>query len=92
MKRPARTRTVRPIRQCRDVIGLLTEFLEGALSAGDVRRMETHLAGCPACLEFLETLKSTRAAVGTLGARDVPEECRRALRAFLKKKLKPRRR
>jgi len=76
---------VKTIRSCRDAVDLLTEYLEGGLLPDDARRLKAHLADCSACAEFLETLRKTRAAVGTLKARAVPEKCRRELRAFLKK-------
>jgi anti-sigma factor (TIGR02949 family) len=91
MKPPTRYRPARSIRRCRDVIELLSEYMEGGLPPADVRRIEAHFAGCPPCVEFLETLRKTRTAVRSLAARDVPEECRRSLRVFLKKNLKPRR-
>ena len=95
MKRTAARRptkpAARPIRHCRDVIGLLSEYIEGGLSPDDTRRVDAHFADCPPCVEFLATLKMTRTAVASLSERDVPPECRRALRSFLKKSLKPRR-
>jgi anti-sigma factor (TIGR02949 family) len=92
MSRRPGTPANRTIRQCRDVVELLTEYVEGGLAAEDARRLETHLADCSACVEYLDTLKKTRDAVGTLRSRDVPEECRRELRSFLKKALKGARR
>ena len=81
-------RYARRIRTCRDVIGLLTEYMEDGLSAAESHRLEAHLALCPPCAEFLASLKTTRAATRSLTIRDVPEDCRAALRAFLKKTLK----
>ena len=73
---------------CRDVIGLLGEYMEGALAAALVIRLEEHLANCPACEDFLQSLRSTRAAVRNLRSDDVPEECRVRLRAFLDREQK----
>ena len=71
------------MKECREVIDLLTEYLDGALAADDARALEAHLANCSACTGFLESLKSVRVGVGTLRADAVPEECRRALRDVL---------
>jgi anti-sigma factor RsiW len=79
------------IRHCREAIGLLTEYMEGDLTPGRVRQLEAHLAGCSACAGFLDSLRKTRDAARTLGAREVPEECRRALRTLLKDRLGPKR-
>ena len=75
------------IRHCRDAIGLLTEFMEGDLTPGRIREPEAHLAACPACAGFLDSLRKTRDAARSLGAREVPEECRRALRSLVKDRL-----
>jgi anti-sigma factor RsiW len=88
MRTPKRkTPTRRAIRHCRDAIGLLTEYMEGGLPPDQIRRLETHLAGCSACAGFLDSLKKTRDAARSLGAREVPEECRRALSSLLKDRL-----
>jgi anti-sigma factor RsiW len=68
---------------CKDVIDLLTEFMEGGLPPGEVRSIEDHLALCPACKEFLETLRKTSAAARNLRVDEVPEECHRELLALV---------
>jgi anti-sigma factor RsiW len=73
---------------CRDVIGLLTEYMEGGLAPAVARRLETHLGNCSACEGFLETLRATRAAVRGLHPDDIPEDCHTRLRAFLDRELK----
>ena len=83
---PGRTRAMK---ECREVVDLLTEYLEGDLSTDDARRLEAHLASCDACAGFLQSLKIVRAAAGTPRAAAVPEDCRRALRSFLKARLAP---
>ena len=71
------------IRDCRDVVALLTEYLEGGLAPGDVSTLEAHLARCSACGGYLESLRKTRDAMRALATREVPEDCRRELRALL---------
>lgn len=90
--RGGRAATSRTMRECREVVDLLTEYLEGGLSPGEMRRLEAHLEGCDACSELLRSLRTVRAAARTPAADAVPDECRRALRAFLKAGLekKPR--
>jgi len=83
--------TLKTIRHCRDAIGLLTEYMEGGLTPDRIRQLEAHLAGCSACAGFLDSLRKTRDAARSLGAREVPEECRRALRSLLKDDLGPKR-
>jgi len=76
------------MKTCKDVIDLLTELMEGGLPPGEVHVLEQHLALCPACKEFLETLKKTSAAAGNLRVDEVPEECHRELLALLDAELR----
>jgi anti-sigma factor RsiW len=46
---------------CREAVSLMTDYLDGALSTRDARRLERHLADCPNCTEYLKQL---RIAVG----------------------------
>ena len=56
---------------CRDVVELMTDYLEGALSARDRARFEAHLADCPHCVEYLAQIKATIAAAGRVEADDL---------------------
>ena len=80
------------MKECREVIDLLTEYLEGGLAADEARRLEAHLANCDACTGFLASLRTVRAGAGTLRAEAVPVQCSRALRSFLADARKGRRR
>ena len=83
-----RSSRVRTMKQCREVIDLLTEYLEGGLSGDESARLEAHLALCDGCAGFLQSLKTVRAAARTPKSETVPEDCRRALRSFLKARIK----
>jgi hypothetical protein len=80
----------RTMRECREVIDLLTEYLEGGLGREEARRLEAHLGSCDGCSEFLKSLRTVRAAARTPAADAVPDDCRRALRSFLKAGLRRR--
>jgi anti-sigma factor RsiW len=44
---------------CKELVELVTDYLEGAL-APDVRtRMEKHLSGCEGCTHYLEQMRET---------------------------------
>jgi hypothetical protein len=64
---------------CREVLGLVTDYLEEALSARRRRRFESHLAGCAGCLGYLEQVRATIKALGHLGTDGVPERVLREL-------------
>ena len=44
---------------CREVVELVTAFLDGALDEHDRARMEAHLELCPPCLEYVEQIRVT---------------------------------
>jgi len=73
---------------CREIIALLSEYIDGSLPAERARALEDHLAICPPCIDFLESLRKTRGAAGTLREEAIPAECRRRLRDFLARNLK----
>jgi anti-sigma factor (TIGR02949 family) len=45
---------------CREVVEIVTEYLDGALSEEDRARMEAHLAACPPCVTYVEQIRTTR--------------------------------
>jgi anti-sigma factor RsiW len=68
---------------CPRIIALLSDYLDGRLSA-DVRRdLEQHLGGCGECAAFVETFRSTVSLLQSLTDDDLPEELRVRLKAFL---------
>lgn len=56
---------------CQQAVELVTDYLEGALSARQRRRFEAHLAGCPHCTEYLAQMRATIALTGTLAPDDL---------------------
>jgi anti-sigma factor RsiW len=59
--------------KCREMVELMTEYLEGALSARDRERFEEHIAGCDGCRAYLEQMRATRNAIGKLAEESIPE-------------------
>ena len=57
---------------CREVVELLSDYLEGELPAAERARVEAHLATCPECLAYLAQLRTTIGALGRLREDDVP--------------------
>ena len=49
---------------CREVVELVTSYLEGALSRRDRRRFEAHIAACDGCTTYLEQMRMTIDALG----------------------------
>lgn len=67
--------------QCRDLVELVTDHLEGALGAGDRRRFEAHLAACEDCTTYVAQLRATVDAVGRLPRAELSPAVRARLRA-----------
>jgi anti-sigma factor RsiW len=68
---------------CREVIDLLTDYVEDALPAEERRRVEAHLANCDGCTTYLEQVRETIRLTGMLTEEQVPDgEKRRLLAAF----------
>jgi anti-sigma factor RsiW len=51
---------------CREVLELITGYLEGALPADVHRAVEAHLSGCDGCTTVLEEFRQTIAMTGRL--------------------------
>jgi anti-sigma factor RsiW len=64
---------------CQQVVELVTDYLEGSLSAADHRRFEAHLADCPHCTEYLAQIRETIRLAG----RVEPEDLTPAMRTDL---------
>ena len=69
------SRTVEPI-SCQEVVELVTDYLDGAMSPADVARFDHHLSLCEGCVFYVDQIRMTIAAVRRIGEEDVPPEVR----------------
>ena len=69
----------RPTIRCREMVELVTNYLEGALPAADQARFEAHLGVCPHCSRYLEQFRQTIRATGRLREDDIAPEAKEAL-------------
>jgi anti-sigma factor RsiW len=67
---------------CRQAVALVTDYLEGTLSARDRRRFERHLRGCPNCSAYLEQIRATIALAGGIEPEELSPEARDDLSAL----------
>jgi anti-sigma factor RsiW len=70
----------RPL-SCQEVVELVTDYLEGALSGRDRRRFEAHIVGCEDCTRYLEQMRRTIHTVGRLPRETLPDDMRDELLA-----------
>jgi anti-sigma factor RsiW len=68
---------------CRQVVELMTDYLEGALSPADRARFEEHIAGCDGCRAYLAQLATTRKVLSKLADEPIPADLQaELLKAF----------
>jgi anti-sigma factor RsiW len=56
---------------CQEMVELITDYLEGALTRSQRKRFEAHLAGCEHCTEYLRQMRVTIQLTGQLLAEDL---------------------
>jgi anti-sigma factor RsiW len=61
---------------CQEMVELITDYLEGALSGSERRRFEAHIAGCEHCHEYLDQMRVTIRLTGRLAVEDLTPEMR----------------
>jgi anti-sigma factor RsiW len=64
---------------CRQVVELMTDYLEGTLPASDRARFEEHIAGCDGCRAYLSQLRTTRDVIGRIADEPMPASVEREL-------------
>jgi len=58
---------------CTEVVELVTAYLERALPAEHAEEIRAHLEVCPGCQAYLEQVRATIAALGTVPAEALSE-------------------
>ena len=64
---------------CKEVIELVSDYLEGALTGADVARFEAHIVMCDGCAAYLDQMRATIRLVGELPEDTVPASTWNAL-------------
>ena len=76
---------VSPLRRrkftCRELVELVTAYLDGGLSRAQRRRFEAHIDGCGNCTLYLAQFRETIRLTGTLRESDLPPEAAATLLA-----------
>jgi len=69
---------------CREMVELVTDYLEGGLSPRDRGRFEEHLVSCEGCTAYVEQMRATLRVTGSLTAEDVEPRVRAELLRVLR--------
>jgi anti-sigma factor RsiW len=69
---------------CRELVELVTEYFEDALSPREHARFEEHIMRCPPCRAHLEQMRQTIRLLGSIPEEAVPPDADEALVAALR--------
>ncbi|MFL6167768.1 MAG: anti-sigma factor family protein [Ornithinibacter sp.] len=64
---------------CQELVELLTDYLEGALTPGEVAAVDRHLALCEGCRIYLDQLRLTVDALGSVTVQSLSDDAVDAL-------------
>ncbi len=56
---------------CQELVEIITDYLEGALSDTERERFDAHLEVCEGCRRYLDQMRTTIRVVGTLTEEDL---------------------
>ncbi|MBI1880871.1 MAG: zf-HC2 domain-containing protein [Chloroflexi bacterium] len=61
---------------CRELVELVTEYLEGTLPSAERERFETHLSTCSGCTSYLRQMRQTVLTLGKLTEETIAPQTR----------------
>jgi anti-sigma factor RsiW len=64
---------------CRELVEIVTDYLEGTLPPVERARVDAHLRGCPGCTTYIEQMRETVRLTGRLREEDLQPAAREAL-------------
>ncbi|HXZ56939.1 MAG TPA: zf-HC2 domain-containing protein [Gaiellaceae bacterium] len=64
---------------CQELVELVTDYLEGALSEEEAARFESHIGTCTGCRVYLEQMRQTIVVLGALTVESVTPEAETGL-------------
>jgi anti-sigma factor RsiW len=68
---------------CREIVEIVTDYLEGALPPEQREAFELHLSYCDGCVNYLDQMRETIRITGELREESLPPELQaELLRAF----------
>lgn len=70
---------------CKELVEIITDYLEGRLPEGERARFERHLGGCGGCRTYLEQMRQTITLSGKLTEDEMQPEAREELLSVFRK-------
>lgn len=65
---------------CKELVELVTDYFENALSENERARIQEHLASCDGCDTYVEQMRQTIETLGKLQEKDVSPEAEEKLK------------
>jgi anti-sigma factor RsiW len=62
--------------RCKELVELVTDYLEDGLSRRERKRFEAHLAVCGGCTAYIAQMRETIRLTGSVGDLRIPEPIR----------------
>ncbi len=69
---------------CKEVVELISDYIEGTLPEDARRRLEEHLAGCDGCTHYVEQMRETIRVTGKVEERALTLDERSDLMALFR--------
>lgn len=79
-------------KSCKQITGLIYDYLNESLSPKRRRDFQQHLRICPDCISFLNSYRKTVSLTGTVRAEEIPAKVQERILDFLRKRMHPSRR
>lgn len=70
---------------CNELVELVTDYLEGAMTPANRRRFDEHLESCTSCVTYVEQMRQTIRASGQLSEETIGTQALEALLEHFRK-------
>jgi anti-sigma factor RsiW len=69
---------------CQELVEIVTAYFDGAMSRRDRKRFEAHISGCDNCHTYVEQMRQTIAATGSITEEQIDPAAREELLAVFR--------
>jgi len=71
--------TAMHVLSCREIVELVTDYLEGDLDADTTTALVVHLDQCPGCARYVEQIRETITTLGEVSSDNLTDEAQAGL-------------
>jgi anti-sigma factor RsiW len=64
---------------CRELVELVTDYIEGVMPPDELTRVERHLGACDGCTTYVEQMRVTLRALGSIPEETITQGARETL-------------